>query len=319
MLIAGFSSMIAAAEPEDSLAPKACGQVLESELVKMDADQLSRALAEPVLVVLSDKRAAGSRARHRDWMPYFKFDGEDPTNPPDQARQDAQTALAHLLERLDFGAPAPFKRRTTRFRISLDKGGAPKRGVTSDVNHGFSYLTLLEGAKSWHLAPPWRPRPDSASCEEGTRPGNAPGATLVCEQTEGMTMVVPTGWWHTTCNWEGTTLGIGGEDDCDKVACEPPPTDPRRSHVCSDPRRWAACFGEYGEEARDRAVELAARHGGRKRERAMNMRLEQAIMTVRSVDPALWQAVQIEPPLEFDERSERNDDEEDEDEGGREL
>lgn len=319
MLIAGFGSMIAAAEPAGSLVPKACKQVLESELVQMDAGQLSRALAEPVLV-LADKRAAGSRARHRVWMPYFKFDGEDPTTPPDQARQAAQTALAHLLERLDFGAPPPFKRRTTRFRISLD-AGAPKRGVTSDVNHGFSYLTLLEGAKSWHLAPPWRPRPDSAACAEGTRPGKAPGATLVCEQTEGMTMVVPTGWWHTTCNWEGGTLGIGGEDDCDKVACEPPPTDPRRSRVCSDPWRWQACFGAYGEEARDRAMELAARGGGWKRERAMNMRLEQAIMTVRSVDPALWQAVQMEPPLEFDREHEEDerDDEEEEDEGGREL
>lgn len=41
----------------------------------------------------------------------------------------------------------------------------------------------------------------------------------VCVQRPREVMVVPTAWWHATCNVDAYTLGVGGQDSCDLVLC----------------------------------------------------------------------------------------------------
>ena len=43
-----------------------------------------------------------------------------------------------------------------------------------------------------------------------------------CLQRPGEVMIVPTAWWHATCNLAEFTLGIGGQDSCDLIDCTPP-------------------------------------------------------------------------------------------------
>jgi hypothetical protein len=71
-------------------------------------------------------------------------------------------------------------------------------------------------------------------------------------------MVVPTAWWHATCNMHAepeVTVGIGAEDDCDFVPiCDddnPDVTEEivemrERGGSCVDVSRAAACHGDEG-------------------------------------------------------------------------
>ena len=49
-----------------------------------------------------------------------------------------------------------------------------------------------------------------------------------CVQDPREVMLVPTAWWHATCNFEPFTLGVGGQDSCDMRSgmwAECPPSD----------------------------------------------------------------------------------------------
>ena len=70
-------------------------------------------------------------------------------------------------------------------------------------------------------------------------------------------MVVPTAWWHATCNLGAFTLGIGGQDSCDMVDCTPAgPADETefelhmRKQFCRDDSRGARCFADEFQSAR---------------------------------------------------------------------
>ena len=85
----------------------------------------------------------------------------------------------------------------------------------------------------WHLAPPTLPVPNELGC---TRDGGRKcsqaweecmiaraGCTHTCRQGVREVVVVPTGWWHATCNAGApeATVGIGGQDCCDVLALYP--------------------------------------------------------------------------------------------------
>jgi hypothetical protein len=249
--------------------------------MSMDAHELANALVEPTMV---SNLTSSAGISHREWMRHFSFDLSDPSAPTDAPRRAAQIALKFVLEEL-YTVPAPFKRRTTRFRVShAQRAGM---GVTPEVNHGFSFLSLLEGHKQWFLAPPTLPCPGRADCTAASAElePTPHGATHRCEQRVGETMVVPTGWWHATCNWAGPTIGIGGEDDCGMIACAPPAalseTVERRSTVCLDHAVAADCFRGTGEQRK-------AASGPKL--------LEQPLELVRSVSPSIWKLTGLAPP-----------------------
>ena len=63
-------------------------------------------------------------------------------------------------------------------------------------------------------------KPRNPRCGERTTytADSIPGVTL-CEHHAKEVMVVPTAWWHATCNLEDYTFGIGGQDSCDLADC----------------------------------------------------------------------------------------------------
>mmetsp|Transcript_6587 Transcript_6587/g.14721 ORF Transcript_6587/g.14721 Transcript_6587/m.14721 type:complete len:157 (+) Transcript_6587:430-900(+) len=89
------------------------------------------------------------------------------------------------------------------------------------ANHGLAWVGLIAGMKLWHVRSPEHPRPPNPSCEKRDSIEALEGVTH-CLQRPGEVMVVPTAWWHATCNLEPFTFGVGGQDDCDMVDCTPP-------------------------------------------------------------------------------------------------
>ena len=89
------------------------------------------------------------------------------------------------------------------------------------------------------------------------------GSTHTCDQRPGEVVVVPTAWWHATCNEpeffgdKAYTLGIGGQDWCDtkpQMDCPQllvPPLErllnkQKTQQVCGDPEFTVACHDEWG-------------------------------------------------------------------------
>lgn len=135
-------------------------------------------------------------------LAHFDFDGADPnderTSTP--ARREAEAALLALLKE-QFPTPDVLRRASAQRLLSF--GDEPGMGVSSTVNHGFSWLGVLAGRKWWHLAPPDHPMPSDARCPERAAPPGlevVPGTTHRCLQEEGEVMITPTAWWHSTCN-----------------------------------------------------------------------------------------------------------------------
>lgn len=89
------------------------------------------------------------------------------------------------------------------------------------ANHGMAWVGLVAGMKLWHLLPPHMPRPPNPSCRRRDAIEALEGGTH-CLQRPGEVMLVPTAWWHATCNLAPYTLGLGGQDDCDMGECTPP-------------------------------------------------------------------------------------------------
>ena len=102
--------------------------------------------------------------------------------------------------------------------------------VTRHAQQGFSWLALLQGRKLWYFAPgPW-PRPLPPDCDAAVNAVHANataartvaplGATHACVQQPGEVMIVPTAFWHATCNLgPPPTIGWGGQDLCDAARC----------------------------------------------------------------------------------------------------
>ena len=75
-------------------------------------------------------------------------------------------------------------------------------------------------------------------------------SAVICTQKPGEIMIVPTTWWHATCNSGEFTFGIGGQDSCGMRDCTPPgPHDETamerhmRMKFCKDANLDAFCFG----------------------------------------------------------------------------
>ena len=135
-------------------------------------------------------------------------------------------------------------------------------------NHGFAWIGLVAGRKVWYVAPVSIPRPANPTCTTGDSVEQLPGVSH-CLQRPREVMVVPTAWWHATCNLEPYTFGIGGQDSCDLVLC---PGFENAHHMhkqfCPIGRaRSAYCFSSAGTQsegdsfAQSLRAEAAARAG----------------------------------------------------------
>ena len=95
-------------------------------------------------------------------------------------------------------------------------------GATNGVNvanHGFTWIGLLLGKKIWYVAPPDVEKPKEPKCSRIVDENEAIPNTLKCLQHSGEIFVLPTAWWHATCNLEYYGIGIGGQDSCD-LGCQ---------------------------------------------------------------------------------------------------
>lgn len=260
-----------------------CAHLNGPDLRAMDPEARADALRVPTLV----RNLTEGWPSDHGWLRYFAFDDEHPETPPDTARQEARSALQRIFWQL-YGPPSPFDQRTQRLRVS--KAMATGSGV-SFCYHGFAWLALLEGEKAWFFASPGSPRPQPPSCmSKGAADAQPPppDTTHGCVQRPGEVLVVPTGWWHATCNF-GATFAFGGEDDCDVRSCH----EGERSigglrDVCADTALVAACHGPLGDESRREYAERLRVDGSRSTAKG---ELEQSIMTVQAVDSGVWKAL----------------------------
>lgn len=85
-------------------------------------------------------------------------------------------------------------------------------------NHGFAWIGLVAGVKHWYVAPGSSPKPENPTCYDRRKVERIAGVTH-CEQRAKEVIIVPTAWWHATCNLEDYTFGVGGQDSCDLVDC----------------------------------------------------------------------------------------------------
>ena len=128
--------------------------------------------------------------------------------------------LAAVRERGGYRVPSVLKRAGGTQVFSFGGGTGVRMG-----NHGFAWIGLVAGRKLWYIAPPHAPRPDNPRCnysdEVAAGQPRIEELTSVshCLQRAREEMVVPTAWWHATCNLDAHTLGIGGQDSCDLVLC----------------------------------------------------------------------------------------------------
>ena len=74
------------------------------------------------------------------------------------------------------------------------------------------------GRKVWYTAPHHVQRPENPTCMTGDEIEDLPTVSH-CLQKPKEVMIVPTAWWHATCNLDPYTLGLGGQDSCDLVVC----------------------------------------------------------------------------------------------------
>ena len=164
-------------------------------------------------------------------MPSQRYDGE-----PGHSVEEA--ALISDLE-IERRMPKLLGRAKTLF---FSFGGS-EAGVMF-ANHGLTWIGLVAGKKLWHVAPGSVPRParnpecnrDRPDVVEGTMRclqsvGEVSAATPQASKhpkvpcawslidvvltSEPQVILLPTAWWHATCNIDPFTVGIGGQDSCD--------------------------------------------------------------------------------------------------------
>ena len=116
--------------------------------------------------------------------------------------------------------------------------GSNRQGVNT-ANHGMTWIALIAGRKLWHVRDGSLPKPREPVCSIDP-PERIPG-TLACTQNAGEIIVLPTAWWHATCNLGEFTVGIGGQDSCDLGCTEAVRKDPN-APFCHDTSRHVVCW-----------------------------------------------------------------------------
>eukprot|EP00440_Ansanella_granifera_P041425 gb/GFBE01044922.1/.p1 GENE.gb/GFBE01044922.1/~~gb/GFBE01044922.1/.p1 ORF type:complete len:302 (+),score=34.41 gb/GFBE01044922.1/:1-906(+) len=260
---------------------KSCPRLTRAELMMMDLESRAKAFRLPTLVT----NVTDHYPDVDDWLHYFDFDSSHPYDPPDEERKDANDAML-LVFKTFYGSPDSFN-RSWRLRVSYSASGddgpraKARRGVTF-CNHGFSWLALLKGTKDWFFAPYSKAKPlENPSCAYSEPGQGDPPAGVLCRLTQraGEVVVVPTGSWHSTCNF-GDVFAFGGEDDCDKTSC-------KLNNVCPRASLVEKCHGEFG----------ALTAGDFVRPSGFPP-MEQAQLVVRSVKPAIWtEYLKMDRPL----------------------
>jgi hypothetical protein len=91
------------------------------------------------------------------------------------------------------------------------------RGGVQPEEHPSAWFAAVTGRKRWLFHPPNMDSPsaganfiihgsDSKICEVDS----LFTSTLTCDQKEGDIVWIPNGWWHSTCNLDEFSMGIGG-------------------------------------------------------------------------------------------------------------
>ena len=163
------------------------------------------------------------------------YDGEE-------GRSDLDDVL--LDEASEFSTVPDVLARAAAVRVFSFGGGLGVRMA----NHGFAWLGLVFGEKRWYLAPPVAARPGEPTCawDRCWDRGEDLGADVtMCVQRPGDVIVVPTAWWHATCNCAAYTFSMGGQDACDLHGVPP--------HWTADPAKQRQCHGPLGREYAERA------------------------------------------------------------------
>ena len=105
------------------------------------------------------------------------------------------------------------------------------------ANHGFTWIHLISGQKRWYVAPPSEDRPQNPTCNKRGQKENLGPKVLTCTQHTGEIFVLPTAWWHATCDLE-FTVGVGGQDSCD-LGCQ---EGRKGGAFCHDVSRRETCW-----------------------------------------------------------------------------
>lgn len=235
--------------------PEAVGAALGShgvlsKRINFAAERAQRAGLDPerTLVRLADLAAA------LDAFHVVIYPGE-PGNAPEEV------ALVEAVA--DHTAVPDVLARTETTVLSL--GGGPT-GVQM-ATHGFAWIGLVAGRKVWYLDAPGGERPADPTCARGADDLGSP-SEVICAQLPGEVIVVPSAWWHATCNTAPFTLGVGGQDSCDIADCTPPGPPDETAHqyhmrmkFCPHPERSAECYRMA--LMRDRAQLAATRERAR--------------------------------------------------------
>ena len=151
--------------------------------------------------------------------------------------------LSDIRARLGFEVPELLKRAGGTTVFSFGGGTGVRMG-----NHGMAWVGLIAGRKVWYTAPHHVQRPENPTCMTGDEIEDLPTVSH-CLQKPKEVMIVPTAWWHATCNLDPYTLGLGGQDSCDLVVC---PGFEKADHMemqfCPTGReRSSNCWGNRGQ------------------------------------------------------------------------
>jgi hypothetical protein len=229
---------------------RSCRKLDVAALGSMDAHARAETFSEPVIVFgladswpaydgnISGLTIALSESRRQHAVEASGRVQEDDV-------ESIQAAETHLYEALatSFVPPHAFMRASKWLVHSVGRA----TGVRM-CKHGFAWLAVLSGAKTWYLAPPRHPKPADPLCTMGGRVEALDGVTHACAQAKGEVMVVPTAWWHATCNaHQATTVAIGGQDECDlnrQCLDAPPPVELEGEQPSPPPPMWRACADE---------------------------------------------------------------------------
>ena len=195
--------------PARQLAP-AEGECLVPAAAPVDCVMLSQenvSTAAPAWATPSIIRGLPPWPASLDWMEHFDWEPGPASDSDDSI--EAQRAFIRIFDAY-YGRPS-FLPPTGNLRISYSRRG----GGVSFCIHAFSWLRLLRGRKLWFFAPPDVPMPPNTHRDHCQDPREAPpaGVTHVCGQRENDVIIVPTLWWHATCNMEPDrmTMAIGSQ------------------------------------------------------------------------------------------------------------